>query len=361
MSAPRRAATALIGAVTLVATAGCAVTVDRLPLPKPGIDEGYPLTAVFDDALNLPERAHVKIGGTDIGVVTAISTADYQAKVELSIRPDITLPRGTQAELRQATPLGDIFVAITLPQREATTVNLRPGDTIGTEFTSAGASVEDLMVSVSMLLNGGGLQHLARISTELDSMFGGRGPQLAHLLTEITATLDALNRRTADIDALLVGMNSLTGELNSRKAELGAAAEQLPALIGVLAENNQSIGDLVARTSATMGALGEFADTSTEQTTQLLQSVSALMAGFSRMGDDLAGTLAGLHTVHPRFMAGFDGPALSVAATLSALDIGAITDATGSRWPDGSDVPAFIGSLSDVLAKVQQRLQGGGR
>lgn len=46
----------------------------------------------------------------------------------------------------------------------------------------------------------------------------------------------------------------------------------------------------------------------------------------------------------------------AVGAILSYLDIGAITDPAGSRWPDGTDVPAFIGSITDVIAKVTGRL-----
>ncbi|MEU6185563.1 MCE family protein [Nocardia sp. NPDC047038] len=368
----RTAVAAALVAVMGTAT-GCGVTVANPPMPKPGIGApGYTIRAAFRDALNLPDHAHVKIGGTDIGVVTAISTTNFIAEVEMLIREDIQLPRGTTAELRQATPLGDIFVAMTLPAATSGGENLRAGDVIGTEHTSAAASVEQLMMSVSMLINGGGINQAAKITSEMDSMFAGRAPQLAHLLSELTGVIAALNQRTGDIDSVLTGLNVLTGELARRKAELGDAADTFPGLLALLAENNQSIVDLLDKVSTTMTALGDFTETTGPQAVSLFDSIQRLMAGFTQMGDDLDGTLNGLHTIYPSLMASLDGPALAVAATVSYLSVGALTDPSGSRLPEFGDVPAFIGSLAQVIEKVigrvtsppqqpQQPQQGGER
>ncbi|BDT99182.1 MCE family protein [Nocardia sputorum] len=348
-------AAALVAAMSTAT--GCSVTVANLPMPKPGIGApGYTIRAAFRDALNLPDHAHVKIGGTDIGVVTAISTTNFIAEVDMLIREDIQLPRGTTAELRQATPLGDIFVAMTLPATAPGGENLRVGDVIDTEHTSAAASVEQLMMSVSMLINGGGINQAAKITSELDSMFAGRAPQLAHLLSELTNVIAALNQRTGDIDNVLTGLNVLTGELARRKAELGDAADTFPALLALLAENNQSIVDLLDKVSTTMTALGDFTETTGPQAVSLFDSIQRLMAGFTQMGDDLSGTLNGLHTIYPGLMASLDGPTLAVAATVSYLSVGALTDPSGSRPPELGDVPAFVGSLAQVIEKVIGRV-----
>ncbi|WP_033246922.1 MCE family protein [Nocardia carnea] len=342
----------------MLVVSGCgAVTVQEIPMPEPGIGgPGYTVRARFEDALNLPDRAHVKIGGTDIGVVTDISTTDFVADVNLLIREDIRLPRGTTAELRQATPLGDVFIAMTLPREDPNAALLGEGDVIDTDHTGAGASVEELMVSVSMLLNGGGLNQAARITAEMDSMFAGRAPQLAHLITEMTQVLGALNARTADIDGVLHGVNVLTGELAARKQELGQAADTFPDLLGLVAENNRDITALIQKISVTMSALGDFTDTTNPEFISLFDSIRRLMGGFTAMGDNLRQTLDGLHALYPSLEQSFEGPTLAVAARVSYLSIGALTDPTKSRLPDGTDVPAFIGSLAQVLQKIQGRL-----
>ncbi|WP_280338430.1 MCE family protein [Nocardia neocaledoniensis] len=350
-------------AVTVLATVSIAsCTVDTVPLPRPGVDgPSYRLRAVFDNALNLPERARVKIGGIDIGVVTGIDTTNFLAEVELEVRRDVALPRGTRAELRQSTPLGDIHVAVTLPDHRPDAALLGDGDVIDRAHTSAGASVEELMMAMSMLLDGGAMNQVARITSELNAIVGGRGPQLAHLLTELTAVLSALNQRTGQIDSVLHGLDGLTATLRARKTELGQAADTFPDLIAVIAENNRAITDLTTKVSTVTAALGDFTDTTGPQFLSLFDSVQRLMAGFTRMGDDLAGTLDQFNALAPAVRASTEGSSLAVAATVSFLDVGALTDPSGSRLPDGTDVTAFIGSLSQVLARVLGRLQGGHR
>lgn len=353
----RRAGVAVLAAVMLTGATGCAMTVDRVPLPKPGIGgPGYTIHAAFKDALNLPDRAHVKIGGTDIGVVTKIETTNFVADIAMLIRQDIQLPRGTTAELRQATPLGDMFVAMTLPSAQDAGQALGEGDTIGTDRTSAGASVEQLMMSISLLINGGGINQAARISGQMDSMFTGRAPELSHLITEMTSVIAALNQRTGDIDNVLGGMNSLTGEMARRKQELSVAADTFPQLIGLFNENNQQLVGLLTKVSTTMAALGDFTDTTGPEFVSLFQSIQALMSGFAQMGDNLTGTLQGLHEIYPSVMASFRGPTLAVAATVSYLSLGALTDPSGSRWPELGDAGLFVGSLTQVLEKVFGRL-----
>ncbi|MEU1984205.1 MCE family protein [Nocardia sp. NPDC019395] len=349
---------AVVVAVVVLAVSGCgAITVQDVPMPEPGIGgPGYTVRVRFEDALNLPDRAHVKIGGTDIGVVTDISATDFVADVNLLIREDIRLPRGTTAELRQGTPLGDMFIAMTLPREDPNAVMLGEGDVIDTDHTGAGASVEELMVSVSLLLNGGGLNQAARITAEMDSMFAGRAPQLAHLISEMTQVLGALNARTADIDSVLHGVNTLTGELAARKQELGQAADAFPDLLSLVAENNRDITGLIQKISVTMSALGDFTDTTSPQFISLFDSIRRLMGGFTAMGDNLRQTLDGLHALYPSLEQSFEGPTLAVAARVSYLSIGALTDPSRSRLPDGTDVPAFIGSLAQVLQKIQGRL-----
>ncbi len=360
----------LIAAIATTAavagTCGCGVTVQNLPMPKPGIGgPGYTVHAAFRDALNLPDHAHVRIGGTDIGAVTRISTTNFVADVEMAIRQDISLPRGASAELRQATPLGDMFVAITLPSAQESGPALRDGDVIDTEHTGTAASVEQLMMSISLLINGGGINQAAKISTELNSMFAGHAPELTHLIAEMTDVITALNQRTGDIDATLQGLNSLSGELARRSTELGAAADTFPQLLGLLSENNQRIVDLTTKVSTTMSALGDFTDTSGPRFLSLFDSIQKLMGGFTDMGDNLTQALDQLHQLYPGLMASLRGPTLAVAATVSYLSVGALTDPHGSRPPELGDVPAFAGSLAQVLEKVLGRVtsppQGGTR
>ena len=115
----RRWVVAFTAAATL-AMSGCGVvpglTVEQIPLPAPGgIGDSITLTADFDNALNLPTRAKVKLNGMNVGQVSEIEAENYSAIVTMQVGTATKLPVGTGAELRQATPLGDVFVALLPP------------------------------------------------------------------------------------------------------------------------------------------------------------------------------------------------------------------------------------------------------
>lgn len=100
-----------------VTVSGCATEgLASLPLPAPGdTGEGYTLTAVFANALNLPDMAKVKLAGADVGQMESMVARNYTAVTTLRIRDGVQLPQGSTAELRSATPLGDVFVSIRPP------------------------------------------------------------------------------------------------------------------------------------------------------------------------------------------------------------------------------------------------------
>ncbi|WP_054815243.1 MCE family protein [Nocardia arizonensis] len=362
MKKARRGLLSVAAVATIAVTTGCGLTVESLPLPKPGQSgDTYTLHAVFENALNLPDQAKVKIGGSDVGVVTDIKTKNFQAVVDMSISSEIELPKGSTAELRQATPLGDVFVAISKPKTEPGTQMLKDGDTFTLDQTSAGATVEELLLSVSMLFNGGGIASLSRLTSELDSIVGGRGPQLAHLITEMTGVVGSLNQNSARIDSVLGNFSALATTIESRRNELGQVADTLPHMIGVIAENNRAIADLLAKISVTSAALGDYADTSSDQLAGLMDNLRKLMDALAATGDGFAKSLENAHALRPQLDASFRGGTLALSVILTNLDVGLITDPANSKFYDMRDLNDFVGSFVQVLQVIQGRVQGGHR
>ena len=76
MAGRRRSVAAL--AAVLVAAPGCASNgLASLPLPHPGLGKGgYSITAVFENALNLPAFAKVRLAGADVGQLEAIAARE---------------------------------------------------------------------------------------------------------------------------------------------------------------------------------------------------------------------------------------------------------------------------------------------
>ncbi|MFI9503420.1 MCE family protein [Nocardia sp. NPDC052566] len=349
---------ATLSAITLCTA--CGFTVDSLPLPNPGTaSETYTVRAVFANVLNLPDQAKVKLGGSDVGIVTHITTRDYQAVVELTIDKNIQLPTDSTAQLRQATPLGDVFIAVTPP--EVSTGMLRDGDTIPIERTSAGATVEELLVSISLLFNGGGLADLGKVTAELDSIVGGRADQLASVITQTTRVFTGLHENTERIDAALAGLDALTSTVEAHRAELGEVADTLPQTLGAIAENNRALGDLLAKVAVTSAALGDYADTSADQLSGLLDNTRKLMDALAATGPTFGALLDALHEIRPAVDASFRGSSLATYATITNLDVALLTAPGTSQFPTLPDLEDNFGSLIQMLQIIHGRITGGHR
>jgi len=66
--------------LVLATMAGCGPTIFDLPRPGGSVaSPSYEVTARFADALNLPDGAHVRVGGVDVGRVEKISTHNFVA------------------------------------------------------------------------------------------------------------------------------------------------------------------------------------------------------------------------------------------------------------------------------------------
>ncbi len=167
----RAAALAAVGA--LAVSACTPPGLDSLPLPAPNMgSQSYKLTARFANALNLPAKAKVRLGGADVGEVESMDAVDYVAVVQLRIREGVRLPVGTTAQLRTATPLGDVFVAVTPPATPSGQL-LKDGGTLDLDNTSSAATVEGVLASAAVLVNGGVIRNLTHVVNGLGKSSGG--------------------------------------------------------------------------------------------------------------------------------------------------------------------------------------------
>ncbi|WP_405151121.1 MCE family protein [Nocardia salmonicida] len=345
---------AAAAAVTVIA--GCGLTVASLPLPEPGTgSETYTLHAVFDNALNLPDQAKVKIGGSDVGIVSSIKAENFQAVIDMEINTAIAVAKGSTAELRQATPLGDVFIALSQPS-DTSQGTLSDGDTLTRDFTAAGATVEELLISVSLLFNGGGVANLSRLGSELSEILQGHGGDLAHLITEMTGVVGELNNNSARIDTVLSEFNSLADTLEAGTSELGQVADSLPQAIGAIAENNKAIGDMLTTVSTTTAALGDYSATTGDQLSALLTELGNLTNALAASGDDFGSMMDQVHAIRPGLDATMRGKSFVAYATLTHLDIGLLSDPEHSKLYDLRDVNDFVGSFIQVLQVVQGRV-----
>ncbi|MFC8044062.1 MlaD family protein [Nocardia sp. NPDC057353] len=345
-------------------TAGCGVGLQDVPLAPPGTGSGYTLRATFASALNLPDRAAVRLLGAEVGEVRRMEVRDYTAVVTLRIDEGVRLPVGTGAELRTATPLGDVFVALTPPAAAGPEV-LRDGDEIPRAATRAAATVEELLTTAALLVNGGAIRNLTDVVDGLGGAVGAKGERLDALLDQSTTLVRTLSARSGEIQAALAETARLTGELAGRQPDIdgfltaaGPALETADAAAPRALELIRVLDALSGELSALPGIRGD--------SVGLVANLDRIAAELNNAATSPDASLATLNAMLPTLLKLTNSTSAHGNIDLEDFAVGSLPDFAhepdpGSRIPDGGDLSSIVGSLTYTLLKLQDRLNGAGR
>jgi phospholipid/cholesterol/gamma-HCH transport system substrate-binding protein len=229
--------------ILVVTLTGCSLTEPLRPAAA-GEDQ-WRVSAVFDDALNLPTGAPVKVGGVPVGKVVRIAPDDYRARVDMAIDDDTVLRRGSDFRLRYTTALGELYVDVT-PARVG--ARLEDGTLIGERDVFTAPTVEDALSSASLLVNGGSLGQVQTIVGELNTALDGRVGAARGLLTETDRFLVEALRSTREIDRVLRALTGASKLLNHRERTVNRALEDLRPAAKVLTDNTDDLARLLGAT-----------------------------------------------------------------------------------------------------------------
>lgn len=340
-----------------------------LSLPAPGSGSGgYTLTAVFSNALNLPAMAKVKLAGADVGELVSMEARNYTAVTTLRIRDGVQLPRGSAAELRSATPLGDVFVALKPPATTAPgTPLLRDGDTIGLESTAAAATVESVLSSAAILVNGGAVRNFTSIINGLGKATGDQGQAFGTLIRKTNHTLGTLNNRSDEISSALTETSRLVDQLEDKNQALGEVMDAAGPATDTLAAHTTEIADLVVQLGDTAEQLQKFPSVAGTDSSgrSVVADVNTIAGAWNDVVLTPDANLYALNRLMPPFVKATTSNAIAVRASIDRLILGSIPDIgfagdPGLHGPKRYNWHQLVGSLQYTLYRLQERIVGKG-
>jgi virulence factor Mce-like protein len=354
----------------VISVSGCATDgLASLPLPAPGVGSGgYTLTAVFANALNLPASAKVKLAGADIGQLESMEARNYTAVTTLRIMDGVRLPRGSTAELRSATPLGDVFVSLRPPTPvDPDAPLLKDGDTIALESTTAAATVESVLGSAAVLVNGGAVRNFTDTINGLGKATGDQGAAFGTLISKTSHTLGTLNARSDDISTALTETSRLVEQIERKDDAISELMEQAGPATDTLAAHTTEIADLIDKAGDTTELLQRFpsiagTDTSGRSTVSDANEVARAWNDVALAPD---ATLFALNRLMPPFIKSTPSNAISVRVSIDRLILGSIPDIgfagdTGLHGPKRYNWEQLVGSIKYTLWRLQERVVGKG-
>lgn len=290
----RRATAAKLTAVLATAAlAGCS----SAPLPGGQGGDGYQVAIEFADVTDLVPYSTVKVDDVTVGQVEEITVGEkWTAKVRIRVRDDVELPGNSVAALRQTSLLGEKFVELAPPEKSDPKGTLGDGDSIPLERTDKGAEVEEVLGAVALVLQGGGLEQLRTINTELSDMMKGREGEIKDSLGELEKFMGNLDDQRDDIVTALKALEKLSGDLADQKETIGKALDAIAPGVTTLADQKEMITDAIT-------ALGDLGDVgsdviqqSGDETVAILRDLQPVLENLVKAGDhfpqglELAGT-----------------------------------------------------------------------
>ncbi|MFJ7217053.1 MCE family protein [Amycolatopsis sp. NPDC098790] len=256
------------------------------PLPG-GADVGdhpYHVTALFTDVLDLVPQSSVKVNDVAVGRVDKISlTPDTRsAQVAMTVNGDIALPANARAELKQSSLLGEKFVELSVPTAEPATGHLGDGAQIPLGRTNRNPEVEEVLGALSLLLNGGGVEQIQKISHELNDALSGNEPEIRALLSRVDELATQLDGHRTEILRAIDGLGKLSTTLAGQTQNLTNALDNLaPGLKVVTDQRDQLVGMLNALNTLS----GVAVDTVTKSRDQLVANLKALQPTLTKLGE----------------------------------------------------------------------------
>ncbi|MFE6864090.1 MCE family protein [Nocardia sp. NPDC057668] len=245
-----RVAGVALGVTLALGTSGCEWDgLNSLPLPgTTGTDgDSYQVQIEMPNVTTLTRNSPVRVDDATVGTVTGIEVEGWHALVTVSLDKAVKLPANAIAKIGQTSLLGSNHVELGPPTDVAAQGELHAGDRITLDRAGAFPTTEQVLSSLSVVLNGGGISQLENITKELNTAFNGRTDAIADLLPQLATLTTNLNAQTTDIINAMSGLDRLTGTLAAEKDRLGAAIDQIHPALTVLADRRENItGTLTA-------------------------------------------------------------------------------------------------------------------
>ncbi|MFJ7624983.1 MCE family protein [Streptomyces sp. NPDC097595] len=298
--------------------------IEDLPLPG-GADLGdhpYEITADFGDVLSLSPQSSVKVNDVAVGRVTRISLAPdgWQARVTMKVNGKIDLPANAYAHLEQSSLLGEKYVQLQPPAKGKEQGTLADGDRIPLSRTNRNPEVEEVFGALSLLLNGGGVQQLKTITTELNKALSGQEPQVKSMLHRVDKLVTNLDDHRGDITAALDGVNRLSSTLAGRKEQVGTVLTKLSPGMKVLEKQRGSLMTMLRSLDTLSDVAVTTINRSKADTIADLKALAPTLKALADSGNDLPDSLQVLLT-YPftdEVLRGVKGDYLNVYLDLTA-------------------------------------------
>jgi phospholipid/cholesterol/gamma-HCH transport system substrate-binding protein len=282
-------------ALLFLATTGCKFSgIYSFPLPGAVANGGktYTLNVQFADVQDLVPFSAVKVNDATVGHVKTVSVQGHHALVVVQLKDTVKLPANSTALVSQTSLLGEKFVAIQPPSdRKDWRGTLAPGGTISLINTDTDATIEEVLGSLSLVLNGGGLENIQTITKEINKALTGKEGNTRGLLDQLKTFATGLNAQKSDIITALEHVDHLAATIKAQESTVTTAIDTFPAALQVLSDNTASLTKMLTALSNLGDTATSVINASKDDLITNLRNLEPSLTELAKAGNEIPRTL----------------------------------------------------------------------
>lgn len=306
----RRVLVAAMSASVLVAS-GCSFDgINSMPIPgAQGTDSGaYEITAMIPNAAGLVTNGPVMIDDATVGSIGSLAVKDWHAQVTIRLNQGTQVPRGSHVMVGITSVLGSSHLQIVQPEKpqggylsagdeiplakcpEQNNIAAPEGAKPIPDITAAQQvsactypTTEQVLSSLSVVLNGGGLSQLGDAVHEINAVFGGRQEAIRKLVPALNTLVADLSAQKDNIISAIDGLNRLSDTINQQTPTVEKALADGPKILQLLVDQREQF-------TGTLDSLARLSKTSNDIIKANDKDIKTIVANLDPVLDQLQST-----------------------------------------------------------------------
>ena len=237
----------------------------------------YSVTATFDDVGDLQKSGGVQVADVRVGKISSIKlTPDFRAKVSMAIDKSVHIPKNSEALVRTTSLLGEKFIELRPLGSPTQTPYMSNGDVV--TQTQQAPELEFVADSAIELLGAVNSSDVASIIQTGAQAFGGRGPELSRLISDLSTISGTLASRTQQLTSILDNLDRGAQTLAGGSDDLKTLLTNLATTSQVLADNRQKAVDAIGQLSRLASVQNEVLDKYHQNLDTQIKQIDAILS-----------------------------------------------------------------------------------
>lgn len=345
-----------------IVVTGLLTALIALQIARVGLDDGYRLTATFDDASGLTPGDQVKIAGAPVGRVDEVAVVRGRAKVDFTVRHGVRIPSDSEAAIRWRDTIGRRVIYL-IPGTSRT--EMRAGTHI--TKTKSVVDVGELVNQLAPLTRTLNADQVNRLLGTLAQALDGNAQNVDRLIGNVDSLSSTIAARRQNLDRMLDDYATITGVIARRDRQIGAAVDDLVTLSDAFVDNRVLIDRAIVQLAQMSTTADQVIGRNGEQLGTVIDRLTVLTGGARRNTESIQQVLALTAPKMERlFNATNEGqfinlavPCLTVTAPPCPYDtkLPGAMKGTSDTGPQKTEVPG--GGRIDSRTELRRLLVGG--